>query len=554
MAQTQIEPVLAPRGGLRLDLPSDLISPLEMTDCANVFFEDGLVKKRYGYKRMGGNLPLHGAVMGSDQYYKFGGQNYLLVMTTKDIYQWNPVTSEWDSIGVGTGASGAYGAGVYGSRAYGMQPNAYGARAYGESFYGSQKGSIFTGTDADPFSYDYIRKLTESEPWWVCTNGVDNIKKYNGENLVDLGGSPPIAKRLVAFKDYLHLLDVTEGGNRFPQRDRWSDTGNPENWLTGNASYKDLPGADWISNGMKFKGDYMVVLKERSIEVGYATADEEIFEFDCKVTGAGCAAPNTIESLGDEIIFLGWDDVYVFNGIDYEPIGTPIQRELFRTLNPEQIGRCFGVIIEEQKEYWLFVPSTRSTYPDMAWCFNYNLNKWTRHTFGNYITAFGYYFLERAMTWNDLVGSWDSQAWRWDDRTILSHAPTTLFGDVDGYVFEYDKLTNNDDGTAIDAYFDTKDFVRRDPNTGRVVRQRILQLDVYYTGQSLDVSYSIDKGRNWTAIGTLPASTNMEIARSLYLRLDCERVRYRFRNANLNQHFEFNSANIYWQFAGTRLN
>ncbi|GAH04190.1 unnamed protein product [marine sediment metagenome] len=96
----------------------------------------------------------------------------------------------------------------------------------------------------------------------------------------------------------------------------------------------------------------LAIFKERSIEVGYATGDNEIFQFDCKVTGAGCAAPNTIESLGDEIIFLGWDDVYVFNGIDYEPIGTPIQRELFRTLNPEQIGRCFGVIIEEQKEYW----------------------------------------------------------------------------------------------------------------------------------------------------------------------------------------------------------
>lgn len=535
-----------------MDLPADLISPLELSDCQNIFFEDGLVKKRFGYKKMGTNLPLNGAVMGSDQYYKFGGQSYLLVMTTKDIYQWNSVTKRWVSIGVGEEGSIAYGAGLYSAGGYGMQPNAYGAGTYGASFYGSQKGAIFTGTDKDYFSYDYIRKRTETEPWWVCTNGVDKIKKYDGENLVDLGGSPPKAKRLVAFKEHLHLLDVTElgeGGNRYPQMDRWSDTGDPENWLTGNSSYKNLPGADWISNGMTFKGDYLVVLKERSIEVGYATGDSEIFQFDCKVTGAGSAAPYTIESLGDEIIFLGWDDVYVFNGIDYEPIGTPIQRELFRTLNPEQIGRCFGVVIEEQKEYWLFVPSTESTYPDMAWCFNYNLNKWTKHRFGNYITAFGYYFLERAMTWNDLIGSWDEQDFRWDDRTILSSAPTTLFGDVNGFVYEYDRLTNNDDETAIEAYFDTKDF----NFTQLMSRQRILRLDTYYTGLSLEVFYSVNKGKTWTDIGTLEASLNLEIPRRLFLRLDCNMVRFRFRNANLNEHFEFSRANIFWQTAGIRL-
>ncbi|GAG97722.1 unnamed protein product, partial [marine sediment metagenome] len=192
-----------------------------MTDCANVFSEDGLIKKRFGYKQMGTNLPLNGAVMGSDQYYKFGGQNYLLVMTTKDIYQWNSVTKRWVSIGVGEEGSVAYGAGLYSAGGYGMQPNAYGAGTYGASFYGSQKGSIFTGTDEDSFSYDYIRKRTETEPWWVCTNGVDNIKKYDGINFVDLGGSPPKAKRVVAFKEHLHLLDVTETAGRYPQRDRW---------------------------------------------------------------------------------------------------------------------------------------------------------------------------------------------------------------------------------------------------------------------------------------------------------------------------------------------
>jgi hypothetical protein len=746
MPKTQIEPLLAPRGGLRFDLPGDLISPLEMTECQNVFFEEGLIKKRYGYKQMGGNLPLSGPIMGSDQYYKFGGSSFLLVMTTKDVYKWNSNNKMWEIItpstdldrctsgwSAGSGdtvaadadevegtactkvtliaersdgdllaykdissaditsrnsigfwlkssanlaaealelvvseAKGgaklkiAFDSGgtaeiTVGDTITGATSGATakvcgvtvssgtwaGGDAAGELALHNQTGTFvsenlnvsgkqdniatiggdssaptftdslstaltadtwtfvrvaetltdlnavlsvglyanatiasatviriddiraytpFTGQDDNFFDYDYIRKSDEEEPRWICTNGVDSVKYWDGITscLSDLEGSPPLAKRAVAFKEHLHLLYVTSGGNPYPQRIQWSDTGDPTNWSSGNSKYADLPGADWISNAMRFKGDYMIVLKERSIEVGYATGDTFIFNFDSKVTGAGCAAPLTIESLGDEIVFLGWDDVYVFNGIDYEPIGTPIQKELFRRLNPEQIGRCFGVIIEEQKEYWLFTPSTDkshiegsgvSTYPDIAWCFNYDLNKWTMHSFGDFITMFGYYFLEAAVTWDDLTGTWDQQTWRWDDRTILKHAPTTIFGDKDGYVYEYDQLKNDDDDSAIDAYFDTKDF----NFTQLTSRQRVLRLDCYYTGNGLDVSYSIDKGDTWTAIGTLDDSVDMETPRSLYLRLDCNMVRFRFRNNTASEHFEFSRANIYWQPAGGKL-
>ena len=187
----------------------------------------------------------------------------------------------------------------------------------------------------------------------------------------------------------------------------------------------------------------------------------------------------------------------------------------------------------------------------MAWCFNYNLNVWTKHTFADYITMYGYYFLEAAMTWDDLTGSWQQQTFRWDDRTILSHAPTTLFGDKDGYVYEYDKLTNNDDGIAIDAYFDTKDFVRRDAS-GRVLRHRVLGIDVYYKGPSLKVYYSTDRGVTWSLVSTLARSTSFTRT-PVYLRVDSEFTRFRFRNSESNEHFDFERAELRWQLAGSRL-
>ena len=545
MPQTQIKPILAMRGGLNYSLPADLISETEMSDCLNVFFEDGLIKKRYGYATMGSNLPLDGAVMGIDQFYKFDGNSWLLVMTENQIYKWIPATSLWDSI---SDAEGLYGAGAYGAEAY-----------------GANTGDPFTGTDEDYFSYDYIRKSTETDPWWIMTNGVDPIKKFTGtgaiSNLISdypTGVTTLFSKHVIEFKDHLLLLDVTENGDRYPQRVRWSDTADPEDFINGNASYQDLTGADWIVGAIKFKGDYIVIFKERSIWVGYATGDSDIFQFDQKVAGTGSPAGRTIESLGDEIIFLGWDDIYVFDGIDYEPIGTPIQRRLFATLNPEEMDRCFGVVVEEQKEYWLFVPSTDkshisgsgvSTYPDIAWCFNYELNKWTRHSYNDFITMYGYYEIERTQTWDDLVGSWDAQTWRWDDRTILAAAPTNLFGDSSGNVYEYSRSVKNEDGTAIDGWFSSKDF----NFTQLMQRQLILRIDIYYTGQGLDVHYSTDKGGSWVSIGSLSANDDLESVQRLFLRLDCTMVRLRFRNNTSGQTFEFSRANLYWQESGGRL-
>lgn len=536
MPRTQIKTLLAMRGGLRYDLPADIISDLELSDCQNVFFEDGLVKKRYGYVQMGDNLPLSGAVVGIDQFYDFAGNSWLLAMTEDQIYKWLPASSIWETL---SDAGGAYGEG-----------------AYGEGAYGANIFDAFTGSNEDFFSYDYVRKSTETDPWWIATNGVDSIKKFTGigtisDLIVDYpsGVTSLLAKIVVEFKSHLLLMDVTENGDRYPQRVRWSDTADPEDFVNGNASYDDLSGADWIVGAIKFKGDYLVIIKERSIWLGYATGDSDVFQFDQKVTGAGCSAGNTIESLGDEIIFLGWDDVYVFNGIDYEPIGTPIQRQLFAKLNPEEMNRCFGVVIEEQKEYWLFVPLPGSTYPDMAWCFNYNLNKWTKHTFNDYITMYGYYELEKVLTIGDLTGTIGEQSWRIGDRTTLKAAPINLFGDKDGYIYQYDRMTNNEDGEAIDAWFSTKDF---NP-TQLMQRFRTLRLDTYYTGQGLDISYSTDKGKSWTAIGTLPASKNLETPQRLYLRLDSLMCRLKFRNANSGEYFEFSRASLYWAPSGRRL-
>ena len=672
--ETNIHPYLAPRGGLRMDLPGNLISDTEMSDCQNVFFEQGLVKKRFGYVEIGTNLPLPGKVIGCDQFYLFGGTDSLLVMTTKGVWKYIPNSTYWETIMTKEQAddcettwtaktsvtvaddttAGNYKEGTMSQKISPAAAFTTGILAYRDQALGDKSGygvvrlwikssialtagqlefvisnsaacateeenidipalaadtwylffvamatpagidsidslglkatadfgacdiriddigfvttfssDVVYDSDTTNFcTYDYIREITQTNPWWILTNGVDELWVWTGGSAVltaliedfPSGVTSLTCKEIIEFKDHLLLLNVTEDGDPYPQRVRWSDTGDPNDFLNGNASYQDLGGADWIRAAVKFKGDYIVIFKDRSIWVGYATGDSDIFQFDQRVTGAGCAAAKTIESLGDELIFLGWDDIYVFNGIDYESIGSSIQKELFDTIDPGAMNKCFGVIIEEQKEYWLFVPTLNSDYCDMAWVFNYELNSWTKHSFGavdgttNGISYYGYYEKQSNMTIGDLQGTIGEQTWRFGDREILEAAPTTLFGDTDGYIYEYDRLVSNDDGTTIDAWFTTKDFMW----TQLMERQIIRRMDVYFGGGGdLKVAYSTDMGITWSEERTLTGQDTYAIDRA-YWRVDCGLIRFRFKNDNAGEHFDFREGRIYWQPSGRR--
>lgn len=667
MAQIQTQPVISLLGGLNYSLPPDFIDETQMSDCRNVWFDKGYTKKRYGYTTFGNNLPLPGVFLGTDQYYLYAGQSYLITMTTKGLWKYISASEYWETImtaevedncettwtaktnvtvadegtikKVGTysqkitpAAGFTTGLLAYRDQALGDKSTYGMVRLWIRSSIALSAGDLqfciddsagcgspletidlpaltadtwklvfvsiatpanltavaslglkaatdfgtcsiyiddiqFVQTFSSSMAYDssssdqcyadYIRKSSESEPWWILTNGVDELKKWTGTGAIsNLIASFPSgltslkANSIVEFKGYLLLLDVTEQGNRYPQRVRWSDTAAPDDFLNGNANYTDLSGADWIKRGIKFKGDYVVIFKERSIWVGYATGDSAIFQFDQRIAGMGCAAAKTVESFGDEIVFLGWDDVYVFNGTDYESIGDEIKSELFSTMNPKQIDKCFGFVVEEQKEYWLFTPSASSSYCDTIWVFNYESNKWTRHSLSDYISGYGYYEKQGQLTIGDLEGTIGEQTWRFGDRTTLEASPTNLLGDTNGYIYEYDTLVSNDDGTAIDAWFSTKDYIFTNLLSAFIA----LRMDVYFSGGgTLKVAYSKDGGTTWSEERTLAANNDYSIRRAYWRIYTQKPIRFRFRNNTSAEHFSFREARLYWNYGGSKI-
>jgi len=543
-----IQPIIAPRMGLNYTLPSDLISELEMSGGKNVYFEDGLIKTKNGYSKMGDtSLPLSGAVMNIALYKSFAGTEWLFAMTTDLFYYWNASTQEWVEIERDTSDSTAFGYGLFGANLFGGRGlDSFGYGKFGDGFFG--RANTFLGTDSNQFSYDQIRPLTETDPWWVLVNGVDSPFVFKGgTTLEELGGSPPKARIVIEFKNHLFLMDTTEGSNRYPQRVRWSDTADPEEWSTGNASYQDLSGTDWIKGAVKFKADHLVIGKEQSIWVGVPTGDSYIFCFYQQVSDKdkGCVAGRTMKALGDDVLYLGRNDVYAFNGISSDSIGDKIHRQLISTLNPAELNRAFAVVVEEQKEYWLFVTTGSNTYPDHAWIYHYDLKTWSRSTYNDFILCYGTYTLQTSTTYNAATGTYNAATRKYNDRTLLAAAPVTVFGDSDGYVYKYDRSLNNEDGAAIDSYFDTKDF----NFTKLRSQQRIGRMDISWIGSGMDIYYSTDKGVTWFLVKSSGNRSTYD-RQKLSFRTSNDWIRFRFRNSAVDGWFHFNRGNIHWSPAG----
>jgi hypothetical protein len=661
------KPLLAPRGGLRLDLAGNMISEVEMTGCQNVGLNEGHVSKRRGYPTLGSNLPLDSAIMASEHFYQYDGTDHLLAMTLGLIWKYNAVTDMWDPITTSAAlddcetnwtaaanVSSALDASDYkeGSNSVELTVDAAfttGIMAYRNDTYGDLsddsfvrfwiKSSVATeagdlqlllddtaacaspletldlpaleadvwtivvlefGTpanltavasigiqgatdigaavinlddfevfesldsaldDENYWSISSARKESETDVWCIMTNGVDAPMKFTGTPPVSsLIATPPsgvsalLGKHILEFKNHVLLSNTTEDGDPYPNRVRWSDTRTPDDFDSGNAGVRDLNTPGGIMAQLAFKGDYVVLFtstpdsQNQDIWVGYNTGTTDIFDFDRKVVGKGTVAGMTVANLGEEIIFMGRDDMLIFDGINAVSVGSSVRAEIFGTLNPKYLFRSFGAIIYERKEYWLFLPSSGSEYCDKVWCYNYEMRRWTTHSLADAMMQFGYYLRQESLTIGDLVGTIGDQAWRFGDRYTLESSGHAVFGDQDGYVYQFDQSVNADNGGAIDAWFDTKDFMP----TKLYERAQVFRLDLYFDGESLDVYYSIDRGTTWHFIETVENADSYDGV-STYFKVDCKEIRFRYRNDSLSETFSFREARMWWRPAGRRL-
>jgi len=507
---TQKKVVFNLNGGLDFTLPPSLIEERFLSGCKNIYLVDGELTTRPGYNLFGSNLPLDSTIVGFDQFIDYDGSEYLICFTTKKVYKYNKTTTNWDDI---TDSDGNYTSDVY-----------------------------------NKFSTEMIYDDNEGLMKFIATNQTNNIKKWTGSgNWSDLGGNPNRARFMINFNHYLMLFDLIVSGNRFPQRIDWCDQGLPETWSGGSSGTVNLAKtSDFIMAAEIIKGK-LAILKEHSITICSFVGGVDPFVFEeKKIQGIGCIARNTVISRGTDIVFMGWDNIYSFDGFSCLPIGNKIAPKLFSSLNHSKVDMCCAHLIEELSLYVLLFPKIGSDFPNAAWIWDYKKNVWFYWELANEITYTGYYTSYDTVTIGTLLDKIGTLNWRIGKRGMFDSVPSSLIGDKDGYIYSFDEFEMNDNGTPIRSEIETKSFYLSGPEN----YSKLIETILYAKGNCIEVLTSPDDGLTYNYQGNFFLDSDNILPRSMRkFNQTSEKVMFKFQS---DDYFKFRGMNIQYMQKGIK--
>ena len=369
------------------------------------------------------------------------------------------------------------------------------------------------------------------------TNGADTPKKYDGSTCIDilnLPGSTFIAKLVAIFNNHILLMHTTEDGTAFPQRVRRSDTGDPTEWVTGNAGFNDLlDNSDFIVATEEL-GAYQIVYKERStVRIEWINQVGRLFDFKTTLNEDGALSALSVAKLSDRHIVFGNRSVFEYDGgFDLNVIDDDIREKLYgvdREIASANVSRSFAFYVEEFDEAWFFYPSSNSAKPDRMVRVKGVVEgkpRWASRLYSKEFEGFGLSVVGVSKTWNDLVGDWTQQTGSWISGGGEVDSPTIMLcgSNPTLQVYEYDFIQVQDDGTDIAVLVETKDFY---------VPNRLLRFDRFeysVKGTNVKLSYSTDRGLTWILLKT--SSPGSSYARQrVFKQFVVRRVRFKFEAA-----------------------
>lgn len=498
---------LRPVKGYDLSAPPPFIQegygfPLDMQ------YDRGEMRKRDGKSKIGQPSFGNQAVLHLSNFDLSTLVSYLIMHTKRNVYKYNTSTDAFDDV---TGLND------------------------------------LSGDDGDFFDSCVV---AESD-MYIFTNYINNVRKLQDPGTsTDLGGTPQKAKFCEYITPYVFLANLNENGVAFPTKGKWCDTGNPENWTTGNAGSHLFTDDTSEIRRVKKLGEYVFVYKGGMSYRGFLVSTSDIFNFIIHSTGKGLYAPRAVAEADQRHFYMGTNDFHVNNGVRIDDIGGPVREFIFNRLDRTKNETCFALHVEQFKEIWFFITVAGSSWPTEVWKYKYDLGFWYRDVCNN-ISAAGNYKRISTVRWLDLIGTWLQQTWRWSDQAGQADAPIQVFGRSNGLVLQRDQNKRDDFDAVYTGREETRDFCGLGPDGQPSIEQdqNWYQFDFFASGTTVDVYYSVDEGSTWSFIETKTLDSTMK-KRTTYIDVVTPKIRFKVENSSALGQFTFRSAIPYYLDAG----
>jgi len=398
-----------PFGGIQTELPAHLIEQIGgLVDSTNFFFRHGQAIVRPGVSALSpfpAAGPANEQANGIINFYDSTGTLRQMVLTAGSVaggrlLQWNGPAGGWTNIPAGV---------------------------------------ALTGTSINQFTYDTVN-------YKLCfCQGIDKIQLWDGitANFNVASVNAPVARYLAEIANHLVTGYTTEGGITFPQRVRWSGTGDPTDWTGPSAGANDrlnnfgpITGiAKLYQQGFGFqqKGIFQI------IPTGIGTNPFAFIDLGARARGN--AFPFSLDVYDERTAYyVGTDNVYAFDGTQSVGVGEfPMQGRQrqgawgaissdLQAANPNTVVGAVSTSINGRRfnAYWLFIPGIT------CWVFNIDEGNWTRASFAKTVSRADYFTNNGIIRIADLVGTILQQ--NWTPATLQGNNPFDNFfiGFTDG--------------------------------------------------------------------------------------------------------------------------
>jgi hypothetical protein len=170
--------------------------------------------------------------------------------------------------------------------------------------------------------------------------------------------------------------------------------------------------------GMKALGYDAVAYKDRSMYLGRYVGPPAVWDFNLIPGEIGCSSQEAIADIGTAHIFIGFEDIYVFDGSSPRPIGAPLREWFFTDLDPAYRYKIRSAHDRINSLVYFYYPRTGNS-GNITGCivYNYKSDRWgvahrSIECLVEYVTGGYTYNTAPGATWNDWPAvQWDSPFW-----------------------------------------------------------------------------------------------------------------------------------------------
>lgn len=275
------------------------------------------------------------------------------------------------------------------------------------------------------------------------------------------------AKVIRSHKTFLFLLNLTERVNNVSVEQidgyRWSHPADvnsiPPSWdetdqffLAGKANLGTQGGA--IVDGLSLI-DSFIIYSENSIDSLTLTGDSFVWRRNTLTTNVGLLAKDCVVEVNGNHFLITPDDIIVNNGNEVKSILFGKLRKHFRErLSSTYYKKSFAIHNKSDKEVWFCIPTGTSTDVDLAYVYNYYLDRWSIRDLPNNTR----HLVSSSKTSNS--NSWDSvqgQTWSqfqnatWGSMKQITPFDDTLFSVIsDGQILDIKDTLQPNNGTILE--------------------------------------------------------------------------------------------------------